>query len=121
MARDVWGVIRTVALWVMIVFVTLYDALLWWQMTQMPTAFLQFCVGTWAVFWALIVLLVGGFEIYGNFFSPVKLTISNMYREWQKYEKANNKFQWSRVGLLMVWISFTGLIVHLWFYSGMFQ
>jgi len=121
MSRDIWGFIRTTGLWVMLVFVTLYDAMLYWQASRMPTFFLQFCVMVWAIFWSAIISLVAGFEIYGRFFSPVKITISNMYREWQKWEKENKLFPLSRVGLLMVWIAFTGLIVHLWFYGGMFS
>lgn len=118
MGYDIPGVLRTVGLWVMMGVIAIADALLYQQAFSAPMP-IQFFIMVWAIFWSCIILLVVGFEIYGKFFSPYKLTISNMYREWQKWEKENNRPQISRIGLAMWWIAFSGLIVHLWFYSGM--
>lgn len=114
--KSVGGIIRGIALWVMMVTVTICDGILWWRVAVTPDPLIQFCIGVWAIFWALIILGVVAFEIYGKFFSPVKITISNMYRDWITYEKENKLFPWGRVVLLGLWLAFTALIVHLWFF-----
>lgn len=118
MGKDVPAVLRTVGLWTMLVGVSVADFFLYANAIAAPMP-IKFFIMVWAIFWSCIIALVVGFEIWGYFFSGKKLTISNMYREWQKWEKENNKFQWSRTCLAILWLAFTGLIVHLWFYGGM--
>jgi hypothetical protein len=118
MSKDLPAVLRTVGLWVMLAGVSVADAVLYWQAISAPAP-INYFIYVWAIFWSCIIALVVGFEIYGKFFSGKDLTISNMYRDWQKWEKAGNRFQWSRTCLAILWVAFTGLIVHLWFYGGM--
>lgn len=114
--NSIGGWIRGIALWVMIITVSLCDAALWWRFAVCPLPIIKFCIAVWAVFWAQIIIVVIGFEIYGKFFSPVRLTISNMYRDWIVYEKQNKLFPWGRVTLIGLELAFTALIVHLWFF-----
>jgi hypothetical protein len=118
MSKSVPAILRTVGLWVMMGFISIADVILYQQAFAAPMPIKLFIL-VWAIFWSCIILLVVAFEIWGKFFSGYNLTISNMMREWQKWEKENKKFPMSRVSLTMWWIAFTGLIVHLWFYGGM--
>ena len=103
--KSTGGIIRGIALLVMIGTVVLGDAILYWQHQVV-----------WGIFWSCIIALVLGFEVYGKFISKQKLTISNMWRDWIVYEKDNKKFPWGRITLIIIWVSFTALIVHLWFF-----
>ena len=114
--KSIGGIIRGVALWVMMGGAAIADGILWWRWTCMPDAASKLWLLVWAIFWACIIALVIGFEIYGKFFSPVKITISNMWRDWITYEKDNKKFPWGRVTLIILCVALNALIVHLWFF-----
>lgn len=69
MASDIWGLLRTIGLIVMIVCSVLATAILYWHGEII-----------WAVFWTTIIALVGGFEIFA--YATKKKTISTMWKDW---------------------------------------
>jgi hypothetical protein len=103
--KSIGGIIRGIALWVMIIGAVAADFICYWRGQIV-----------WGTFWSCIIALVIGYEIYGKFISKEKKTISNMFRDWIVWEKENKKFPWGRTTLIILWTALTALIVHLWFF-----
>lgn len=103
MSQDVWGVLRTTGLIVMIVCAVIADAILYWQGQII-----------WGVFWSVIVALVGGFEIYA--YLTKKKTISTIWKEW-----AQKSPFWAYTTLILLATALNGLWIHLAVWGGMFK
>ena len=103
--KSTGGIIRGVALWVMMIGAVVADFLCYWRGQTV-----------WGTFWSCIIALVIGYEIWGKFFSKEKKTISNMFRDWIVYEKEHGMFPWGRTVLIILCIALNALIIHLWFF-----
>ena len=101
--KSVGGIIRGIALWIMMGGAAIADAILYWKGQIV-----------WGTFWSCIILLVIGYELWAKFISKDKKTISNMYRDWIVSEKG--KFPWARIVLIILAIALMALIIHLWFF-----
>jgi hypothetical protein len=97
MSMTLGGITRTVALWVMIVCAGIADVLLYLQGQII-----------WGTFWSVIILLVGGYELYAYFFSAHKKTISNIYRDFIKAHPF-----WGYGILVLLCVALNALILHL--------
>ena len=104
MAKDIWGIIRTIGLIIMIACAVGCEAILlfcqqWW----------------WAGYWGVGVIAgVGIVEILS--YMNGKKTISTRWKEWAE---ANPGSAYSALALMAA--SFLGLIVHLAVWGGMFK
>ena len=102
MANDVWGILRTAGLVVMIVCASILEVILllnqmWW----------------WAAYWGIGVIAgVGIVEILSYAFG--KKTISTRWKEWAQ---SNPGTAYTVLALMAA--SFLGLIVHLAVWGGM--
>jgi hypothetical protein len=103
MASDLWGVLRTIGLIVMIVCASLATAILYWQGQII-----------WAIFWTVIIALVGGFEIFS--YATKKKTISTVWKEWAQKSPF---MAYLTLGLLATALG--GLWLHLAVWGGMFK
>lgn len=102
MASDIFGVLRTVGLIVMITCAVLLEALLIWQ-----------GVTFWAWFWGIAVILgVIVAEIWS--YAKQGKTISTEWRDWAKKQKG-----WAYTGLALMLTAFCGLVLHLAVWGGM--
>jgi len=105
------GVIRTVALIVMIAFAAIADGILWWRWA-IASGDLKTWLLFWSSFWGCIIGLVCGYEIWATITNH--MTISTMWRKWEE-SSAEGKF-WSRTCLIILDIALNSLIIHLWFH-----
>jgi hypothetical protein len=102
MASDIFGLLRTIGLIIMIVAAVLLEALLIWQ-----------GVTFWAWFWGICVILgvivaeIWSYAVQGK-------TISTEWRDWAKKQKG-----WAYTGLALMLTAFCGLILHLAVWGGM--
>ena len=105
MASDIFGVIRTVGLVVMISCAAIADIVL-------------FIIGgdmlIWAYFWLGIILLVGGFEIFA--YATKKKTISTIWKEYAQKHRAL-----ATALIITLATALLGLWVHLLLWGGMFS
>jgi len=111
MAMTPGGITRTVALWVMMIGACVADGLLWWRWAVEGY---QFITLFWATFWACIISLVVGYELWATI--TKHMTISTMYKKWITYEKENGIFPWGRTVLIILAVALNALIIHLWFW-----
>jgi hypothetical protein len=104
MAKDIWGVVRTVGLVVMIVGAVICEAIL-----------LLNHMWHWSIYWGCGVILgVGLIEIIA--YIQTGKMISTQWRDWAKTKPLA---AYGALGAMA--IAFMGLIVHLAFWGGMFQ
>ena len=104
MSKDIWGILRTVGLIVMIVCAVICEAIL--LLNQM---------WYWALYWGIGVIAgVGIIEIIA-YFSTGK-TISTQWRDWARTKPLA---AYGALGAMAM--AFCGLIIHLAFWGGMFQ
>lgn len=93
---DIGKRVRQIALWVMCISLGVADALL----------FIRGQI-VWGIFWAIILALVGIFEVY-NFYILKKSTISNVWKAWAQASPF-----WAYTTLFLLWFGLNALIVHL--------
>lgn len=103
MSKDIWGVIRTTGLVVMIVCAVIADAILFWQGQLW-----------WAYFWLWIILSVAVFEAAS--YIAGKKTISTRWKEW-----AEKSPTMAYLTLLILATGLLGLWIHLAVWGGMFN
>lgn len=103
--KSIGGIIRGIALWIMMGGAAIADGLLYWRGQIV-----------WGTFWSCIIALVIGYEIWGKFISKERKTISNMYRDWIVADKQSGNFAWGRLVLIILCIALNALIIHLWFF-----
>lgn len=109
MSKDIWGVLRTIGLIMLIAF----DVAL--------LTILALChQWAWLIVFSCITAVVGIAEIvcymlYGK-------TISTIYKEWIEADKAEGKkFGWAYTALACFAFAMAGLVLHLSVYGGMMQ
>lgn len=107
MANDIFGILRTVGLIVMIVCAVLCEAILIFaSITQGLPWF-------WAIYWGVGVIIgVIVAEIWA--YAKTGKTISTQWRDWAK-----EKPGWAYGALALMATAFAGLIVHLAVWGGM--
>lgn len=89
------SVIRTVALWVMIVFACIADVILYINAQYI-----------WATFWTLVILLVIGYELFA--YLTKKKTISTMWKDWLISSPLI-----AYPTTILIWIALNALMIHL--------
>ena len=105
MTKDIWGVLRTVGLVMLIAF----DVAL--------LTILAFChQWAWLIVFGLITAVVGVAEIVCSL--VFHKTISTMYNEWIQSEEGKG-FSWAYTALGCFAFAMGGLVLHLAVFSGM--
>lgn len=104
MAKDIWGIIRTVGLISMITFAVICEVILiycqqWW----------------WAAYWGIGVLAGVALTEIASYLAGKK-TISTRWKEW-----AQACPFWAYSALIAMGLAFLSLIVHLAVWGGMFS